>query len=244
MPDNSFGVEGQNIIVANIGNLEKCISDFRKKYPQLNYGVHSIESLYDIQNPEIFHNKTSWSSFFAPIVFASELITSASCEIVKCLSIFHSGVSGYGKALMGLYIGKALFWGLNSLINSSIHRSLSNTINAFQALPESASNLHNLSTHIDKCDLEPLARTASSIVEFASELSLKGGDEQKVNRLTYILASITKSNKIKKSLITVGGVLSFLTEIATGITVAVTGQRSPPSYWLTLMAGGFDAIMN
>ena len=225
--------------------INRSLTEFRRKCPQFDYGVNSMNALYDaIENPKELYEEMNDHSFSRSILFCCELLTGGACEVVKCLSVFHPELPEYGEALIGLYAAKSIFWGINAWLNKSARQSSIGVINALQVDHKQFSQLSTLMSQVDNVNLTPIIKIANAVVGLVKIKDLSNSDKDKLARLKLLSKKIGKVNSFKKVFMIGGKVLSFLTGVATGITVAITGQNSTPSYYLTLGAGGLDSIVD
>lgn len=228
-----------------VKDIGVALSEFRYKYPQFDYGVDSMFGLYDtIANPKDLYEEMVDHAYARKFLFCCEFLTGGACEVVKCLSVFHPSTEKYGEALTGLYVAKSIFWGIDSWLNSSARQKSIGVINALQADPQIISHVSTASSQVDNINCTPIIKIANAVIKLAKSKDLPDTDKEKLDRLTDLSKKIGKTDSFKTVFSMGGKILSFLTGAATGITVAVTGQTSTPSYYLTLVAGGLDSIVD
>ena len=117
-------------------------------------------------------------------------------------------------------------------------------MNALQTDPQMVSYVSGISSEVSQIDVNPVIAIASNIINSVKNSSLSESDAKKLERLSYLNNKLQNTTSTKKFLLNGGKIVSFITGVATGISVAATGQESSSSYWLTLFAGGLDSIVD
>lgn len=228
-----------------INPLSQALNDFRAENPQLDYGITSIENLYnsgfDIE--ELYGSKES-HLFLRELLFKLEIIAGGSCGVLRCLSVFHPNIDAFGKALIGCYAGKALFWGADAFLNNSAKQASIALINAAQTDPLLVSRVSNMVNEVNAMNFSPILNISKKVISIMEQQELSEDDQKKLKRLQTLTDKMNGLSTFKKVLVTGGKILSFVIGAATGITIAATGQYSDPSYWLTLITGAFDPIVD
>ena len=243
--DSNFHMEINPALRRKANIINKVLVDFKQKYKQFDYGIHSMESLYDvIENPEVIYEDMKGHTCTRSVTFAGEVLVGAACEVIKCLSVFHQKCQGYGDALIGLYIAKAALWGFDSWLYGTDKESSINVINALQADPLLDSSVSAMTAQMNQVDFSPVTLIAKNVIALAEQEDLSESDRTKLNRLIELNSKLQNTYSMKKILLIGGKILSFITGIATGISITVSGQNSASSYWLTLIAGGLDSIID
>ena len=229
--------------VVNITN--RLLGEFRHQYPQFDYGIKSMEGLYDtVEDLKEIYDEMKEHTHARSLVFAGEILTGGACEVIKSLSVFHPESQGYGYALIGLYMTKSILWGIDSWLYDSDRGASTEIINILQTDPLLASHVSAVSSQITGIDFSPVMDIAGAVINLMKREDLSVEDIQKLRRLETLNKKLQNTNSTKKVFLVGGKILSFLTGIAAGISISATGQDSSPSYWLTLLAGGFDSIID
>ena len=233
------------VVNPTLVTINQLVTAFKEKYSQFDYGIRSMEGLYDaIANPEDIYAEMEDHSCGRSILFIGELLIGAACEVVKTLSVFHPKVEEYGTALIALYATKSILWGIDSWLNNSARQTSVNVMNALQTDPQMVSYVSGISSEVSQIDVNPVIAIASNIINSVKNSSLSESDAKKLERLSYLNNKLQNTTSTKKFLLNGGKIVSFITGVATGISVAATGQESSSSYWLTLFAGGLDSIVD
>lgn len=232
-------------IPQKINTLGQALNNFRSKNPQLNYGITSIENLYNsgLDIEQLYGSKESHLCL-REILFKLEILAGGSCGALRCLSIFHPNIDAFGKALIGCYAGKAIFWGADALLNNSAKQASIALINTAQTDPKVVSEVSKMINEINGINFSPVLEISEKVISMMNEKDLSEDEQKKLARLQTLTKKMDKLFSFKKFLVTGGKVLSFVIGAATGITIAATGQYSDPSYWLTLITGSFEPIID
>ncbi len=108
----TLSLEQKQTIPQIISHLQLDLNEFRENNPQLNYGVSSIENLYNSgMNIEELYGQKKYHSCLRKILLKLELLTGGVCGGLRCLSVFHPDIDALAKALIGCCVGKAFFLG-------------------------------------------------------------------------------------------------------------------------------------
>jgi len=225
--------------------LGQALNNFRSENPQLDYGITSIENLYNsgLDIGELYGSKESHLCL-REILFKLEILAGGSCGALRCLSIFHPNIDAFGKALIGCYAGKAIFWGADALLNNSAKQASIALINTAQTDPKVVSEVSKMINEINGINFSPVLKISEKVISMMNEKDLSEDEQKKLARLQTLTKKMNELFSFKKFLVTGGKILSFIIGAATGITIAATGQYSDPSYWLTLITGSFEPIID
>lgn len=228
-----------------IESLNNDLEKFRKQYDQLNYGISSIKSLYDsgLDIEKLYGTKKSHSC--SRLILSNlEILAGGSCGVLKCLSVFHPDIDAFGKALIGCYIGKAIFWGADAMLHNSAKQASIALIKTAQANSEVVSHFSKIIDEVNKIDFSPILNLSKKVINIMKQKNLSGDNLKKLARLQTLTDKMSNHFSFKKFAVTGGKILSFITGAASGITIAATGQYSEPSYWLTLITGALDPMVD
>lgn len=223
--------------------LGRSLTDFKEKYPQFNYGIRSMAGLYDaVEKPEEFYPELNGQSLLKSIVHLGEVIVVAACSVIRTLSAFHNEQNNYGEVLMGLHIGKLVLWIIDSYLSGSSQQRLAENLNALHPEPRTITEILELSSQVKQADFSPVISTADTLIKTLKGKTLTEQNRKKLDRLTSLYRKLKRKTSSRNIILDGGQILSGLTGTATGISIEVSGQKSPPSYWLTLVSGGLDSI--
>ncbi len=239
-------------------NICNSLALFKNNNPDFNSGINAMENLYNsISDPEKFSDRISPYSIWRTIVFGSEILTGVACEIVRCLSIFNSqtstasensdeqSMSWHGTALNCLYGLKAALYGIDMfLIRKDRQRSV-NFLNAASIIPVDDDRMSHIISNTKNIKTKEVYSAAKELIALLKTVENMGEqDKKKLQRLEF-LVNKTSTIDIAKNIVGIGGkILSFVSGTLTGLSITFLGQKSTPSYYLTLASGGIDAMFS
>jgi hypothetical protein len=152
-----------------------------------------------------------------------------------------------GPLLIGLYSARAFLTMLDSYIAGKSAKTLLNMANTLVVAPKPPEYLMNLCHETKEIKMDSLINNTKAVINF---LKNKNNDEidnllqKKVSRLKELIHQLNSNNFCEK-FITIGGkILATGTNIASGITITVSGQDADISRYLTLISSGIDAAVN
>ena len=228
-----------------IDSLNRDLLDFRQKNPQFDYGISSIESLYNSGfNIEELYGAKKSHSCSRWILSNLEILSGGSCGVLRCLSVFHPDIDTFGKALIGCYIGKAIFWGTDAMLHNSAKQASIALINTAQTNPLVVSQVSKMIDQVNGINFSPILNLSKKVINIMKQKDLSEDNLKKLARLQTLTDKMSNHFSFKKFAVNGGKILSFIIGAASGITIAATGQYSEPSYWLTLITGAFDPIVD
>lgn len=231
-------------IETDIEKIQNKMDQFKEKYEVIKYGVESMENLYDTQNPEMFYNDMNKCLGFREFLLGGKMLIGVACEVVKSLSIFHPESKSFGESLIGLYMAKAVIFGVDSLVSVNAKKSSLDVIEAFQVEPGKLNEISEFTAQIPE-SVNDILKISKLIISKAKKLEFDDDTEKKkFQRLVNLSSKIDSAGVVKKVFAIGGKIISFLTGTASGISIAISGQTSIPSYYLTLIAGGVDAFVD
>lgn len=253
--------ENEGEIIAEIHqttqNISNSLALFKSNNPDFNSGINAMKILYNsISDPEKFSDRISPYSIWRTIVFGSEILTGVACEIVRCLSIFNSqtntasensdepSMSWHGTVLNCLYGLKAALYGIDMfLIRKDKQRSV-NFLNAASIIPVDDDRMSHIISNTKNIKTKEVYSAAKELITLLKTVEDMGEDTKKLQRLEF-LVNKTSTIDIAKNIVGIGGkILSFVSGTLTGLSITFLGQKSTPSYYLTLASGGIDAMFS
>ncbi len=238
-------LELEQTMPQTISPLHRDLNEFRTNNPQLNYGISSIENLYNsgMDIEELYGAKKSHLCL-REILFKLEIIAGGGCGVLRCLSVFHPDIDAFAKALIGCYAGKALFWGADAYLNNSAKQASIALINTAQTDPLLVSKVSKMINEVNGINFSPISNISKRVIDIMKEKDLDEDGLKELERLQTLTKKMSDLSTFKKVVVTGGKILSFIIGASAGITIAATGQYSDPSYWLTLITCAFDPIID
>ncbi|MDR0942228.1 MAG: hypothetical protein LBM19_01255 [Holosporales bacterium] len=223
--------------------IDQKLQEFKSKYPRLDFGIKSMENLYDLPNPSAYYGRMTHSAFIGNTVFGIQLLVGAACSVIKCFSIAHPESSIYGEILTGLYVGKGISWGLGTYLENHFGKPILDLINEFNPEAKSKMTLSDISSFVPGIETDKLIDIATSVIANTDVERLDEGDRLMLTRLSTLTEQIGKGEHSKKTLLTIGKSLSLLAGGLTGLSGAVSKMINA-SFWLNLTSCGLDSVFD
>ncbi|MDR2667247.1 MAG: hypothetical protein LBB34_04045 [Holosporales bacterium] len=224
--------------------LRLVFDKFTQKRRQFDYGRESMEELYNTSDPASFYTQLTPSTFFENCLTFFGVIAGTVCNVTRCLSLSNPEVPLYGTILTGSHVAKAVFYGVGARARAERCKSFFDLLNVFHCSPRSISHLTDLCAQANEVSIEKVRAVAASIVDIVEKSDMYEEWKQKCARLDYLNTQLAPPGICGRLIAFGSRSLSFLTGVTAGVAIAVSGQMSPTSYWLTLVAGGIDPIVD
>ncbi|MDR3030828.1 MAG: hypothetical protein LBU35_00370 [Holosporales bacterium] len=210
-----------------------------RKYPFLAEGFDSISKFYDEEGIPTGNYDFRPHKWLRNLVFIGQLSVFAANEVVKCLSIYSPVEKSYGDILIGLGVGKAAIWSLNSYFDRQDAEIAKRILLNFSVSYEP----NDINADIDKAT-ESISAFANIIIERMKHMELEQPDSQALRRLEKLKSEISSSKWSKRIGIYGGKVLTTLSEITSGFLVHFLGQTSLEAYWSTLTSSALGSFFD
>jgi hypothetical protein len=209
------------------------IQNLLENYPALSSGIDVILQIYS--NSIIPDGKYDFCAYprLRSVARFGHCTFSAAYEACKCLTIYHFDEPIYAKILIGISFGKAAFWAFNQHFERESTKNLAGYIDAYAPDWQLRALKVAMKTDVSEA-ITPLSNLAKYIVKTVPLRELSEPEVKMFKRLKELDAELNRYSWVKKHGLYGGKIVCVGAEIATGISAAVSGQKSRVPFLTTM----------
>jgi hypothetical protein len=215
-----------------------------RKNSKLNPGIAAMRNMYDARNVDAFRSELLQSSFVRNVIHIARLFTIASCSVVKYISAEYPTVTMYGNMLIGLYVGKALLWGLGTYVEYNSGKPVLDIVNALRGDEGDRISMATMNACI--CDIREdvvasIARAVTSLIRSGDRVEIAREDFDKISRLDTLIQKLDSGRSIGKWGLCAARSASLLAGVTAGVVTSFQ-DLGPSAFWMKLSSNAMDAI--
>jgi hypothetical protein len=214
---------------------------FMEKHSKLCPGVKAMRNMHDSQYVVELSAELSQKSCVGRFVYVVQLLTAASCSVVKYLSAEYQDETLYGNLLIGLYVVKMVLWGLGAYVESHFGRRALDLVHSLHG--DGGIGLSTMASCICDMDREEVASIANTVRKLIAGGTIDVADDEqyRFERLCALASGMEHDTSIGKYTSYIARVLSILTGISAGVVTSYTDAEEA-AFWMKISSNAVDAM--